>query len=219
MSGANWWQRGGTLITKKHVLFAKHFATSIITGGTPLIFVDENNNVIRRNIISYANDTNTDISIALLNDEVPSNIKIAKVLPTNHTTYMNMLTGRILCVGLDQEEKALLKIYAGLVSYSPVSGIIYRNILAINLNPASYAPEYSEYSSWTETVIVGDSGNPIFFIIDNELVVLSAWWTDTGGPFITDRYDAVNALIDSLSPNGGYSLTPIDLAEVYAKYS
>jgi hypothetical protein len=50
-------------------------------------------------------------------------------------------------------------------------------------------------------------------------VVLSAWWTDTGGPFITDRYDAVNALIDSLSPNGGYSLTPIDLAEVYAKYS
>ena len=84
LSGANWWQRAGTLITRKHVLFAAHFQTSVIPGGTPLVFVDDNNNVIRRNIIQYGLDRDsggiygTDISIALLDSEVPSNIKIAK---------------------------------------------------------------------------------------------------------------------------------------------
>ena len=93
-SGANWWQRGGTLITRKHALFAQHFTTSILpNGGTPLIFVDENNNAIRRNIIQYGyGPAGSDIAIALLDSEVPSNIKIAKVLPTNFTNYIGSNT-------------------------------------------------------------------------------------------------------------------------------
>jgi hypothetical protein len=41
---------------------------------------------------------------------------------------------------------------------------------------------------------------------------------NTGGPFITGRYNEVNSIIQSLSPGEGYSLTPIDLQTVYAKY-
>ena len=82
-SGALWYQRAGTLITKKHFILAKHFVFAILEGGTPLIFVDENNNAIRRNLIQYAYDNITDIAIGVLDNEVPSNIKIAKVLPVN----------------------------------------------------------------------------------------------------------------------------------------
>ena len=215
LSGASWWQRGGTLITKKHVLFAKHFITSIISGGTPLVFVDDNNNVIRRNIIAYSNDI-TDISVALLDSEIPSNIKIAKVLPTNYTDYLDIVsTNNLLCVGLDQEEKALLKIISGLQIYIVSEPI--QNILIYNLD--NFVTAYSAYNSWSETIIAGDSGNPVFFIIDNELVVLTTWWGSTAGPFITNRYNAVNSIIEGLSPNEGYSLTPIDLESVYYKYS
>jgi len=222
-SGANWWQRGGALITTKHVLFAAHFAPSIISGGTPLIFVDENNNAIRRNIISYGLDSNidgvtTDIAIALLDSDVPSNIKIAKVLPKNYTQYLdiigpetNLSDAELLnygpyAVGLDQEEKAILKWVAGTSSGS--QGISIYNV-----------PSMDPYYSFTETMITGDSGNPVFLIIENELVLLMAWLTSSGGPFITARYDAVNTIINNLSPGEGYSLTPVDLELVYQKYN
>lgn len=94
LSGAAWNTRAGTLITKKHVLFAKHYVPSIISGGTPLIFVADDNTVIRRNLVQLAFDTNlngngTDIAVGLLDNEVPSNIKIAKVLPINFEQYFN----------------------------------------------------------------------------------------------------------------------------------
>lgn len=216
-SGANWWQRGGALITKKHVLFAAHFAPSIITGGTPLIFVDENNNAIRRNIINYGLDT-TDIAIALLDQEVPSNIKIAKVLPPNYTDYINIVPmpvgGSInedaklnygpYAVGLDQEEKAILKWVIG----TSFSGITVSSVSTLD-----------PYTNFTEAIIVGDSGNPVFLIIDNELVVLTTWLSPVDGPFITLRYNIVNTIINNLSPGEGYSLTPVDLELVYHKYS
>ena len=220
-SGANWWQRGGTLITRKHVLFAKHFVTSVLpNGGTPLIFVDENNNAIRRNIINYGYDL-TDIAIAVLDQEVPSNIEIAKVLPPNYTEYLKISgldDDMILAVGLDQEEKAILKrtsfVFGSYLVSDGQGGFV--NVPNINVsNPLITHPYYA----FTETIIVGDSGNPVFIIIDNELVVLTTWWTPSTGPFITTRYDAVNAIINNLSPGEGYGLTPVDLELVYYKYS
>lgn len=219
LSSAGWSQGGGTLITKKHLLFAKHYRPSILSnGGTPIIFVDENNNVIRRNLISYSNDTITDISIGLLDNEVPANIKIAKVLPIDYNIYISLnfsAESPILCVCLDQQEKALVKEFYGLQTYGYYEGetlISYKNVYIANITNQS---AFSQYTSFSETIISGDSGNPIFFIIDNELVVLSTWHTPTTGPFITDKYGVVNNLINGLSPNEGYSLTPINLSNIY----
>lgn len=216
LSGSNWFQTAGTLITKKHIILAKHFLPSIINGGTPLIFVDNNNNVIRRNLIQYANDTVGDISIGLLDNEIPDNIKIAKILPLNYQTYIGYPTN-LLIVSLDQEEKAILKVWDGLLNYiiqADSYQYAYLNSISIN-DPSSFQP----YSNFSEPIISGDSGNPSFIIIDNELILLSCWHTPQGGPFVTNRYSQVNTLINNLSPNEGYSLTPIDLEEVYNKYS
>lgn len=230
-SGANWWQRGGTLITRKHALFAKHFVTSILpNGGTPLIFVDENNNAIRRNIIQYAYDTN-DIAIALLDSEVPANIKIAKVLPPNFIDYIKSISltsspnsfefrPMLYSVCLDQEEKASVKLLNRINPSIPTS-LGHAEFLELWWSAGFMAkptPYPEEFNGWGETVIVGDSGNPVFLIIDNELVVLTTWLTPTAGPFITSRYNEVNNIIESLSPGEGYSLTPIDLEAVYNKY-
>jgi hypothetical protein len=221
-SGANWWQRGGTLITRKHVLFAKHFTTSVLpNGGTPLIFVDENNNAIRRNIISYAFGY-SDVAIALLDQEVPSNIDIAKVLPINYNNYLNI--NSLLSIGLDQEEKAILVKMTGFQNYivndystnGTGQAVATQNVLLYTI--MANDQDFGSYSDFSESIIVGDSGNPVFLIIDNELVVLTTWWFPTGGPFITQQYDKVNQVIEYLSPGEGYSLTPINLELVYHKY-
>jgi hypothetical protein len=231
LSGATWSQRGGTLITKKHILLAKHFQISILpNGGTPIIFVDENNNVIRRNLISYAYD-DSDLAIGLLDNEVPSNIKIAKVLPTNFTNYIagsfgiDMgydLSPLLYAVGMDQEQKANLKLFYNVFKYTTnliASGYAFLAYVSdFNVSPAAYAtmnPQPTEFSSFNEPTVTGDSGQPSFLIINNELVLLTTWWGPTNGPFVTFKYELINSLINTLSPNQGYSLTPIDLLSVY----
>jgi hypothetical protein len=229
-SGAAWNTRAGTLITRKHVLFAKHFVTSILpNGGTPIIFVDENNNAIKRNIIQYADDW-TDISIALLDSEVPSNIKIAKVLPIDFTNYINAtsINGSIMAspplygVVLNQLEEAILKRWKGGTQFGTQNYGPYQLSGAYNLiegaSNSSNTIQDVNYL-WDKPIVVGDSGNPFFLIIDNELVVTHALLTTPAeGPFITDRYSVVNSIIESLSPGENYSLTPIDLQAVRDKY-
>lgn len=224
MSGATWYQRSGTLLTKKHMLFAKHLYPAILPGsGTPIIFVDVNNNVIRRNLISYG-FAYTDVAIGLLDNDVPDNIKIAKVLPKNYIDYFDTisstpLTG-VLCVSLDQEEKAILNILNGLSS--SITQIDGQNVLlqTVNVNNIlSDHPIYGSYSSFSESVATFDSGNPTFIIMNDELVLLTAWWTTGGGPFVTNQYDKINQVIESLSPGQGYSLTSINIELVYHKYS
>lgn len=219
MSGANWRQRGGTLVTRKHALFAKHFVTSVITGGTPLIFVADDSTVIRRNIIQYAYVPWTDVAIALLDSEVPSNIQIAKVLPKNYSDYLNFdSTTPVYCVALDQEEKAMVKISTGgsgyIVSYEG-QNITY-SMFGVNEGWAGH-----QYQSFNESIVVGDSGNPVFIILENELVVTTTWWTSTQGPFISSApvYDATNAAIESLSPGEGYALTDANLSSAYESMS
>lgn len=216
-SGAAWNQRSGTLITKKHFVLAKHFKFAILNGGTPIIFVDENNNAIKRNLIQYAEDNLTDICIGLLDNEVPSNIKIAKVLPPYYQDYMGY-PDDILAVALDQQEKALVKVWAGLLNYTIIGGS-YQYINAVSAGTNYVSQSLQAYSIWNEDIIAGDSGDPIFVIIDNELVLLACWHTPWSGPFITNRYNKVNELIESLSPNQGYSLTPVNLDVIYHKYS
>lgn len=214
LSGSAWNTRAGTLITKKHVIFAKHYYPSLLpNGGTPIIFVDENNNAIRRNIVQYALGTN-DIAIGLLDNEVSSNIKIAKVLPSNYQDYIQVSTIAdsalfgLLAVALDQQEKALVK---STTTISSIPFINFDNMSGPNGN-------VNPYPQWTETIVAGDSGNPIFYIIDNELVLLTTWYSSTAGFFLPSAYTEIHSMIESLSPGGGYSLTPIDLQAVYAKY-
>lgn len=210
-SGSGWNVKAGTLITPRHILLAKHYLINILSGGTPIVFVDENNNIIKRNLIQYANHATTDIAIGLLDNDVPDNIKIAKVLPSNYEYYMDLQNNggpanyQIYSVGLDYEEKALLLNFIYIDSTSGAA--IFYPLNAID-----------PYYSFTESIIVGDSGNPVFFIIDNTLVLLITWYTSVGGPSVSYYYNVVNGLINSLSPNQGYGLSPIDLGAVYHKY-
>lgn len=220
LSGAAWNQRAGTLVTKKHIILAKHFTIAILEGGTPLIFVDENNNVIRRNLIQYAFDSVTDIAVGLLDSEIPSNIKIAKVLPKNYQNYMGYPGSptNILAIALNQNEIASLRAWTGLLNYS-VTASSYQYVNVVNINENYVNSALKPYVSFSNSTAIGDSGNPIFIVINNELVMVGYYHTYWSGPFITNRYDSINSMIESLSPGGNYTLTDCDLAGLYAQLS
>lgn len=72
---------------------------------------------------------------------------------------------------------------------------------------------------FVSSVKSGDSGRPVFIIIDNELVLLGLWASGGGGLFISapQHYHAVNLAMQKLG--GNYQLTPIDLNYIYNKYN
>lgn len=202
MSGALWYQRGGTLISPRHFALGKHFVFAILSGGTDIKFVDDNNNVVTRKLKAYESLSETDIAIGVLDSDVPSSIKFAKVLPNNHSTYIASQTKYIIMI--DQEQKALVATNGFFPSY-PNDFTFYSSI--------SSDPIAAQF--W-EAGVAGDSGQPWFTLIDNELVIISTWWGPETGPSYSAKYDAINNLMNKLG--GGYNLTPVDLEGVYNKY-
>lgn len=220
LSGAAWYARSGNLISPRHFTLAKHFIFTILSGGTELRFVDDNNNVVTRKATKIITDPLSDIAVGILDADVPNNIKFAKVLPPHHKLYFQQEDVIRYAVFLDSQEKASIGINTYLPSRRPrVSGqnnVIYvqnPNFIAIpSLKDRIHPSIYNFY----ESPVAPDSGNPMFLIIDNELVMIGHWTTSISGPAYTGYFDIINSMMTELG--GGYQLTPIDLRYVYNKY-
>ena len=90
-----------------------------------------------------------------------------------------------------------------------VADLSYESGTMVNLK----TPSSSSYRhQFFETKIVGESGNPVFFVIDNQLVLLFVFtYGGAGaGTSISYHYDAINKLMKDMGSN--YQLTEIDLA-------
>jgi hypothetical protein len=72
------------------------------------------------------------------------------------------------------------------------------------------APTTPQHREFYEPVVRFDSGNPMFLIINNQLVVLSVITGEGTGSFITGYISQINNIMNTLG--GGYQLTPIDLS-------
>lgn len=216
LSGANWFQRAGTLISPRHVILARHYTIAILAGGTDMRFVADDNTVVTRKLVSFAVDPNSDIAVYLLDSDVPSNIKFAKVLHPGHVFYTGRAGNARYAVFLDQEEKASLGVNTWLPYQEQPPGI--QDVLYVQspANIGTLTQIDPAIQPFYETPISGDSGNPMFLIIDNELVIISCWTTPWTGPSYPSRYRIINNLMTQLG--GGYTLTPIDLHAVYNKY-
>lgn len=194
--------RAGTLISRRHILFAAHYQ---INNGATIRFVDNNNNVITRTMINKLTHPSytpyyPDITIGVLDSDVPNSISFAKILPTNWANYLPNLSVpyRVPALVLDQEEKAL------------ISELSILNTTAGFNSPDTNSARYAFF----ENLIGGDSGNPAFLIINGELVIITVWTYGSAGVGTSIIYhkDAINTMMASLSPGLGYSLTEVSLS-------
>ena len=162
-----------------------------------------NNQIVTRTLLykvkhTKFNDTPSDLTIGILDSDVPTNIiSYAKVLPDNYADYIK--TGKGLpCIRFDQEEKALVgdveEIASAKEPLSPIRSLFY------------------------EKLIGGDSGNPMFIIINNQPVILTVWTMGGGGDgtSITKFKNDINGRMRSLDYRARnadtYQLQEIDLS-------
>jgi hypothetical protein len=208
-SGNN--KKAGTLITPRHVLIAAHYEYGV---GTKVYFVsqDGNNTVYERTVVARIRHPDyspyyPDLTICCLDSDLPENITPCKILPANYSNYLvEMTKGRAPVLRLDQEEKALIG-----------------DLWALSTRASMTTSTDSNRLEFYESIILYDSGNPAFLILDlgngPELVVLTVWtWGGGGGgTFITPHIAALNQMIadsDTAAGNGGtgYTLTEADLS-------
>lgn len=187
----------GVLISPRHVLFAAHYQPP---AGTTIRYVTSDNIVINRTIETLQTDPSytpyyPDITIGVLNSDVPNSISFAKILPENWTSYLPSISHPVKLPVLitDQEKKAMVA-----------------DLYAISNQVVLIRPTNSSRLSFYEDIIGGDSGSPSFLIINNQLVVLTVWTSSSLGTFITQRKNAINTMMSQLG--GGYQLTEINLS-------
>ena len=87
---------------------------------------------------------------------------------------------------------------------------------------AVWPPVNLDRLDFSETIIAGDSGNPVFVLLDGELLLLSTFHAAQAGPFYGGLVAELNAMIITLNTaqgvSTGYTVTEGDLSS-YTDYS
>tara|TARA_Y100000004_G_scaffold140260_1_gene159356 strand:- start:3514 stop:5478 length:1965 start_codon:yes stop_codon:yes gene_type:complete len=206
--------RGATAVTPRHIVMAKHFPLSATDG---ISFVEPDGTWISRNVIRVASDGSTDIAVALLDTALPSTIKPVKVVPSDFESYFDRDSvgnidenARPICVGFDHEKKGL---------FFQVTKAGAGASKVITYFDGSLVP--APYDEIAEDLESGDSGNPLFIIIDGEPVLLTSWYTTSSSPAYHSYISTINGLIASVdSAQGistGYTLTEKSLNHLNLK--
>ena len=198
----------GTLISPIHVMFCSHndFHPSV---GAIMRFITKDNAVVTRTLVSITPVAGSDIKIGLLDQEVPSSITFAKILPNNYENYFSRgilesgpgisfnprsIQPPMLAVGTNQDECAL------------IFRLDYREEDAqFNLFRPATDDTWSEFS---HDIRLYDSGSPLFIIIDNQPVLIFVQTSGATGSNIVKFKDK----IDNIMSSSGYSLTTVDLS-------
>lgn len=191
-------ERAGTLISKRHVVFAKHFS---LWKGVRILFVDREGEVCPCNVEKTKDIAGTDITVGLLNAEVTPSIHPAKILPDDFYKYIG--DGRGLpIVTLTRKERAVLAEANRIPTNGAPAAVRVRK-------PRSVARERLR-----EEIVGGDSGNPAFLLVGNDLILLYCLHHGGvgSGPWLHMHRREIQAAMDELCP--GYKLEVFDFSQV-----
>lgn len=171
--------RAGALVTDRHIIYSNHYN---ISDNTRVRFVDSSNNVYEYTLLKSKQAGTGDFRIGVLNQSVDSSIYRAKLFRITDNLLPNLTKG-IPVISLDQEEKALVTEWFWSDVYA-----VFR--LSTNITRASFY----------EAIIGGDSGNPTFLILNNELALLTVWHNSnrvdtSNGPYSSYDYDNLVAAL------------------------
>lgn len=217
------------LISPLHVIGVSHNTTSCadIGGyGTSVRFITMNNEPIDRVVTYFQKVPDVDLAVGILDQEIPSSIKIAKVLPDNWELYfkevasnpnlyevtnLSTIRNRISAIYANQFKFISPHDWIGLWKFHGAMGCFggpdTDNVLAFFTRPLNATINELYFD-----IVSGDSGSGAFLIINKELVLMSCTTQATGGggPFLPFYRDRINNVM--LAQGGGYTLTDVDLS-------
>lgn len=197
--------RAGTLITPRHVLNSAHYP---LYNGDKIYFVTNDNVTVERTIVGSVTHPSyslayPDLRLYTLDSDVPGTVTPCKTLPPDYVNYLCYTQyGKPPTLGLDQEEKGLVT-----------------DLYNLSDSVSHSIPTEAQRLAFYESKISGDSGNPSFLIINNELALLTCWtFGGAGSGTSVPYYRAdINTMIQTadaqagISPTG-YTLDTVDLS-------
>jgi hypothetical protein len=183
---------GGTLITNKHVLLSEHVP---YLPNSEIFFVNDENKTFKYNIIRIEKIADSDIAIGTLDRSVDSSLKIYSVLPDNWQQYVKSEIGSAMGVQfttlklpvlfLDQDRE---------VSTGEVTRITVTSFSSV-ADVYGPDPTFTEAQSYYDAQRGGDSGNPIFVQVGNEIILLGAWYRVSAFAWLLGRKTQVESII------------------------
>ena len=177
--------RTATLVSPRHVVMAGHYVRK---PGETVIFHNRRGKRIVRILTAIKKLPNADIAVGLLESEAP--VTFYRVLAPSDS-HSKTLIGAL---GFVTDQKRQLYVHE----------IRSASIVAVAFN---HSP--SIHKAWRKFLIAGDSGNPSFLLVDDELLLLGTHSTGGAGagPFYSspEVIASLNATMSELG--GGYQLS------------
>ena len=200
------WQHPGLLISPRHVIGAAHWPV-----GSPMVFMRPNGTFQSVNIVSQQSDVGvvgSDIQVTYLSAAV-TGITPFQVLPSNWATYLpGVSSGVTLKLPvLTKTAHTASGILADQISINQLK-LVQSNGIAQGIWPGLPA---LATDAWYSTIIGGDSGGPSFVLINNNPVLLCAYFSAPGGFPYGNHVAAINSAMNTLATAAGdataYALT------------
>jgi hypothetical protein len=197
----------GTLVTKRHTVHAKHgsYTPSV---GSVLRFVSKNGNIIERTVVQRYTDAHTDLGMTLLDQDVPDDVSVYKVFPTNIDNYVPEIDGTIFntyiknylnnyiyanilrgyqLLQLEFNQNKTIQSYIG-VGNELIKPETWDQNLVLKNNTSSAGGVLSQfmvdvfnYIPYQQS-ITGDSGSPQFHCVNNTELILKGLVAAIGAP-------------------------------------
>ena len=184
---------GITLISPRHVIGASH--TGMPSVGTTYHFVTADNVVCVRTVTAAVNIGTTDVRIGILSSDVDAGIDFCRVLPDAWAAKLPTLSTRhIACARINRQQKLAVHELHSLTIYSAYL----------------QQPLGATRAGFHVPAVSGDSGSPLFLVVNGEMVLMATLYSSGSGPFVTAHRAAINAAMTSLG--GSYQLTDADLS-------
>jgi len=185
-------RRAGTAITPRHAVCANHYPVPV---GATIRFVASDNTVITRTVVQaariFCNGVGTDAWMILLDSDLPASITPCKIFPDGYETY--------LPAGATTAAAFALPLLAMDFSENGIALDLITEKVQSNIPTMTYgAPTIPHRLAFYDSIISGDSGNPIFGVIGSELWLLSTFFGAGSGPFYGGLVPELNAMITTL---------------------
>ena len=208
-------KRGGTAVTPRHLISAKHYTFGV---GAVRYFLTSDNVLISRTVTHQVNNPAVDLTISLLDSDLPDSIQPLQVLPVDWKNYMPATLGPDAPrFGFEHPFTTTSEIH-GLpaIQYNQFRQISTSETFGLNRLDTSvsnhsvgqytlenYPPIDSNSPNWTETILY-DSGQPKLTTFDGEnLVLIFVNYTASAGYSLSKDIGYVDDLIKQVDTLAG----------------
>ncbi len=177
----------GTLISRRHVVFANHFFPG---PGSTLFFLGRDGVLVTRTLLNTARVGLTDIRIGVLSADVPETVAVYPLLSASYHSPSTDPAGSLIppvpMLCLNQKRQAVVH------DWHEIAGEVTHGV--------SFDPLRARFSI---PLIIGDSGAPMFLVVDRQLVLLACHFSATHGPSLVAHAGAIEAVMKALGGGNG----------------